>query len=341
MEAHWIRVALIATVLLVSMGARHQTANFTVEAPNAKLAQAVATSAERFRHDLAAEWLGKAMPDWSQPCNMSVRVGPNLGAGGSTNFVFNDGHAYGWQMAIQGSRERLFDSVLPHEILHTILASHFRQPLPRWADEGAASVVEHVSERTKHRKMLVRFLRGGQGIAFGRMFAMKQYPPDMMPRYAQGHSLATFLIQKGGKRKYIDFIGDGMSEDRWSEAIRRHYGIADTRTLQETWLAWVAQGWPDVKPRPSPSTDKPDPAMLADAGRRVRPEPNLIHRVPRTLSKPYAPGSTIAPSSENSGWHAVGSRPVTARETQVIRSQVTRPPPFEQSRQIILEWGGR
>ena len=53
---------------------------------------------------------------------------------------------FGWDMKIQGSEERVLDSVLPHEVTHTIFASHFRQPLPRWADEGACTTVEHVSE---------------------------------------------------------------------------------------------------------------------------------------------------------------------------------------------------
>ena len=61
-------------------------------------------------------------------------------------------------MSIQGSRQRILDSVLPHEVTHTIFASHFRQPLPRWADEGACTTVEHASERAKQEKMLIEFL---------------------------------------------------------------------------------------------------------------------------------------------------------------------------------------
>ena len=37
---------------------------------------------------------------------------------------------------------RILDSVLPHEITHTIFATHFGQPLPRWADEGACTTVD-------------------------------------------------------------------------------------------------------------------------------------------------------------------------------------------------------
>ena len=103
---------------------------------------------------------------------MTVQVGPHLGAGGATTFMFDRGEVFGWRMSIQGSAERILDSVLPHEITHMIFASHFRQPLPRWADEGGATSVEHVSERTNTTSMLDQFLRTGRGIAFNQMFAM-------------------------------------------------------------------------------------------------------------------------------------------------------------------------
>ena len=67
-------------------------------------------------------------------------------------------------MKIQGSRERILDSVLPHEITHTIFATHFGRPLPRWADEGACTTVEHASEKAKQDKLLIQFLLTDRGI---------------------------------------------------------------------------------------------------------------------------------------------------------------------------------
>jgi hypothetical protein len=367
MEARIFRVALVAAVLLVSMGARHRTPNFIIEARDAKLAQQVGQAAEKYRRELAIEWLGKAMPKWSQPCVTTVRVGPRLGAGGATTFVFDRGEVFGWRMNIQGSHQRLLDSVLPHEILHTILASHFRRPLPRWADEGAASSVEHLSERAKHHRMLQKFLRTGHGIAFNRMFTMKQYPNDIMPLYAQGYSLASFLIQKGGKRKFLDFLADGMEAEQdsggsvtaWSAAIKRHYGIAHTGALQNTWLAWVSKGSPPLRRTQVVPVAQPRPEMLADHQPRPRPEPNLIHRINNRQAAPYAPGSVVPaeiaePSSPpgepeqppSAGWYAAGTRPsrtpiaaaTPPPSAPSIRSHVTRPQPFERPRQTILEW---
>jgi hypothetical protein len=378
MDARVIRPAILAAVLLVSMGARYQSTNYIVETADPNLAAQIGQAAEKYRHDLAIEWLGKAMPNWSQPCMMTVRVGPNLGAGGATTFVFDHGEVFGWRMSIQGSAERIFDSVLPHEITHMVYASHFRRPLPRWADEGGATSAECSSEKQKHRTMLVQFLRTGRGIAFGQLFAMTEYPPDVMPLYAQSYSLAEYLIMHGGRRKYMEFLTDGMQSGQWSEAVKRHYGDESLPALQNTWVNWVAQGFPELK-RPETITAAVVPSSraapanssiagsatsLATSGRRARPEPNLMYRVPAKADEaangeampsrqmvPVTAGSQVRAEPQAlpiNGWRTAG-QPASPAETATAPPpappspgaepmQVTRPPTMEPSQQLILEW---
>ena len=204
--------------------------------------------AEHWRSELAVEWLGRELPNWSRPCPIKAKVAPQLGAGGATSFVFDEGEVFGWRMNIQGSRERILDSVLPHEVTHTIFASHFRQPLPRWADEGACTTVEHHSEISKQENMLIDFLRTRRGIPFSHMFAMSEYPQDVLPLYAQGHSLSKFLIAQHGKRKFLAFLGDGLKDENWPRAVQEHYGYRDLLALQNSWLDWIRQGRPEVRP---------------------------------------------------------------------------------------------
>src|SRR5262249_7379537 len=162
----------------------------------------------------------------------------------ATSFYFEQGEVFGWRMTIQGSLVRILDSVLPHEVTHTIFATHFRQPLPRWADEGACTTVEHASERAKQQTMLINFLRTGHGIAFGRMFAMREYPRDVMPLYSQGYSVTRYLIAQGGRHKFLDFLADGLRDENWTRATERHYGFNSLAALQNNWLDWVRQGSP-------------------------------------------------------------------------------------------------
>jgi hypothetical protein len=242
-DARCFSIALLVACLL-SMGASYRTQNFIITADTPELAQQIGVAAERYRRDLAIEWLGRELPPWSDVCPVTVQVAPHLGAGGATSFYFQQRRPYGWRMTLQGPRERVLDSVLPHEITHTIFASHFGRPLPRWADEGACTMVEHESERDKHRHMLIQFLTTGRGIAFNQMFAMRDYPADILPVYSQGYSLAKFLIAQGGKRKFVQYVGDGMDSNNWTAATHRHYGFASLGDLQQNWLTWVKQGSP-------------------------------------------------------------------------------------------------
>ena len=239
-------VAITVLVLPANIlsAAGYRTANFVVEAPNPQVAQKIGDAAEQYRHDLAIEWIGQPLPRWSQPCPITAEVAPTLGAGGATSFVFDRGEVFNWTMTIQGSEERILDSVLPHEVTHTIFASHFRQPLPRWADEGACTTVEHPVERARQHRLLIEFLRTGRGISFPEMFAMKEYPADVLPLYSQGYSLARYLIERGGRKRYIQFVGDGLASSNWPESLSQYYGIDDIAKLQNVWLEWVKRGCP-------------------------------------------------------------------------------------------------
>ena len=250
----------------VAHAAGYRTANFVVEAPTESLARKIGDAAEQYRHTLAVEWTGSPLPRWSRPCPITAQVAPHLGAGGATSFVFDRGEVFNWTMSIQGSEERILDSVLPHEITHTIFASHFRRPLPRWADEGACTTVEHPVERARQHRMLIEHLTNGRGISFPEMFAMKEYPADVLPLYSQGYSLARYLIERGGRHKYVSFVAEGLASDNWSAALQKHYGVPSVAQMQHVWLDWVKQGCP--APPASLAAAVPPPAAAWSATTR-------------------------------------------------------------------------
>ncbi|MCA9125831.1 MAG: hypothetical protein KDB22_02055 [Planctomycetales bacterium] len=207
----------------------------------------VAEAAEQHRRELAEHWLGEELPPWSQRCPVHVMAGANLGAGGETRYMLSSGGAGEWMMSVQGTPERILDSVLPHEITHTIFATYFAKLgkyMPRWADEGACTTVEHVSEKRKHEHYLRQFLQTGRGLAFNQMFQLKEYPADILPLYAQGHSAVQFLLDQGGPRKFIAFVEDGMRTEAWTQALQDHYAYLSIGEFQTQWNRWLANGSP-------------------------------------------------------------------------------------------------
>jgi hypothetical protein len=255
-DAHLFRFAFLFFALFLLTGgqydaAQFETANFTVEnAPTSELAKQFCETAERCRSELAVHWLGKELPHWSEKCRIHITVGEKLGAGGATTFVFENGEVYGWEMTIQGSALRLLDSVIPHEVTHTVFASHFRKPLPRWLDEGAATTVECDSEKENYRRLLLHFLKNDvkKCLPFNRMATLKDYPSDPLPLYAQGFSVTEFLIALGnqengdGHRRLVRFAESGMKNGDWNAALYEHYRIENLGELQQDrWLAWVGQ----------------------------------------------------------------------------------------------------
>jgi hypothetical protein len=310
MEARITRVVSITALLLAccfasaereATAAGYKTANFTVSAPTPQLAKEIGDQAEVYRKQLAIEWLGQELPQWSKSCPIRADVAPNKGAGGQTSFVFDRGEVYGWNMSIQGSRERILDSVLPHEVTHTIFASYFRQPLPRWADEGACTTVEHRSEIAKQERNLVQYLKTGRGIPFGQMFAMKEYPHDVMPLYAQGHALSDWLIQSHGKKAFLAFLSDGMADENWPRAVKAHYGFDSLLAMQTSWNNWVKQGRPQLVSVATPagqvaskSSSSTTPTYVATAQPNVRLQ-SPDHLTPVTPVTPVA-GAAAKPT---------------------------------------------
>ncbi len=253
MEAQLIRFAIVLSALLsmgttYSSGATYRTSNFSATAHDANLARKVALTAEHYRKELAIDWLGEELPDWKKRCPISVKVG-QIGAGGATTFAFDRGQVFGWKMNVQGTAERILDSVIPHEVSHTIFASYFRRPLPRWADEGAATLVEHSSERSRQTLLLRQVWKTRSRISLRELLAIKEYPKrmqDVLTLYAEGYSLADFLVQAGGKKRYLHFLEDAHRHG-WDKAIRREYNLKGISELEGRWNKWVLAGSPDLK----------------------------------------------------------------------------------------------
>ena len=245
-SARWA-TALVLSFSSLATAAEFRTTNFKVSARTPEIARRVGEAAEVYRKELALEWTGQVMPNWVKPCPIKVTDG-NIGAGGSTTFTFDRGEVFGWRMNVQGTVERILDSVLPHEVSHTVFACYFRRPLPRWADEGAATLVEHDSERARQTKLLNQVIRTSKRIPLTKLLSMTEYPErmqDVLTLYAEGYALADLLVQKGGKAKYLKVL-QTAHEQGWELALQKHYGYRSIKELESEWTGWVIAGSPPI-----------------------------------------------------------------------------------------------
>lgn len=227
----------IFATLWCLLGAQYRTTNFVVHAQTAQIAQQVGQLAEQYRKEKSLEWLGLEMPTWPQPCPLHVTVSME-GPSGATSFNFGMGKVMGMKMEIQGPLDRLLASVLPHEITHTVFAHHFRCPVPRWADEGGSVLSEDDIERDRHDKLTRQILNQSQQIPLRRLFGLKEYPRQVMCLYAQGYSMADYLVKRSDRRTFLQFIGHGMHYG-WDGAVQSFYGHKNVEELEETWLQYL------------------------------------------------------------------------------------------------------
>jgi hypothetical protein len=233
-------VSTIAPLLLALVpflgGASFRSTNFIVDAQNREVAQQVAERAESCRATIARAWLGRDLPNWERPCPIKVRLTSGE-AGGVTSFGFHQGRVTDQTMTVEGRLDRILASALPHEITHTVFAAFFGGPMPRWADEGASLLSEDQRELLRHDQIASDLLARRGELPLARLFVIEDYPKDLMSFYGQGYSISRFLIEMGGRPRFLRFVRDGL-KNGWDIATRAHYQLTDVRELDRAWRAW-------------------------------------------------------------------------------------------------------
>jgi hypothetical protein len=215
---------------------------------------------------LALRWLGKELPPWPEPCPVRVKITAG-GCGGATTFSFDGGKVQSQAMTLEGSLDQVLANVLPHEVTHTVLAHHFRSPVPRWADEGAAVLSEDAEEQRRYERLARQCLDTGRCHPLSRLLSMKDYPQDVLALFAQSYSLTHFLVAQRDRPTFLAFVRAGMAEG-WDEAVRLHYRQDGVKELEKAWTAYLREQVAPPVPPPVASGTWPErpPPQVAVAG---------------------------------------------------------------------------
>jgi hypothetical protein len=259
--ARWLPAWVALAALPTLAGASHRTTNFVVEATTPEVARQVAEHAEACRVSIARAWLGRELPAWSTPCPIKVKLTRGE-AGGLTSFGFKRGKVEDQSMSVEGRLDRILASSLPHEVTHTIFAAYFGGPMPRWADEGASLLSEDRLEYRRHDQIVLDLISRRGNVPLERLFTVDEYPDDLMGFYGQGYSISRFLVEMGGRPRFLAFVKEG-SKTGWDAAAKAHYGLAGVHEVDRAWRSWHKV---TVENRARPASSGP---ILVEAGARV------------------------------------------------------------------------
>jgi hypothetical protein len=244
---------------------KHATRNFVVVyAHSPAIARAVAGEAEYQRDRIAKQWFGAPLPDWDKPVSIRVTHAAASSSGSTTLSLARQSIA-AMEMNLNGPLQTVLDSLLPHEVAHTVFASHFGKPLPRWADEGMALIHDSPEEQHHHDVRVRELLNAGRAIRLTTLFPMMEYPKDAIAAYAQGHSVCRFLLAQhaakgvpvltdipylsrlfpndSAHRRLLAFLQIGVdtgTADAWDKAARDVYGFKSVDDLERAWILWLA-----------------------------------------------------------------------------------------------------
>src|SRR5262249_36589133 len=158
----------------------------------------------------------------------------------------------------------VLSSVLPHEVTHTVFASYFRMPVPRWADEGGSVLSEDDLERSRHDSMVRQILNSGRAIPLRRLFTLRDYPREVGALYSEGFSVSNFLVNSSDRPTFLRFVAHGMHYG-WDSAVQTHYRYQNVEQLEEAWLTHLR----NTKSQPSSLVARGNTSMQSDPAKRI------------------------------------------------------------------------
>jgi hypothetical protein len=230
-EQTWRPFAWLISLLFISPLHSAEPHNFT--APDIEFIRA----AETAREYSARFWSGQCLPgDWYAPCPI---VWPQTSGPGSgwTSFQFQRGEVFGRRMTLRGERTQVLADVIPHEVDHAVRATLCRRPLPRWLDEGSASLFESELSHNRLREVLRTTRRP---LLTPSTLDEASYPADeaqLAQLDSEGFSLVEYLLSLGTPR---DLLRVQQAAEPPSRSLVRVYRI-ETPQLLANWQTWQRQ----------------------------------------------------------------------------------------------------
>ena len=202
------------------------------------LALQMLRQAERFREEIALQWLGGPLPEGQGRVVINLRVSHDRDEGLTWACDSQDRLCH--TIYLVTSPQRALGSTLKHEIAHAVLATHFSHPhrLPSWLEEAIASDYDDASRKSTRQRILLQRLRSADAPSMVELLNAHAFAAEDGRGYAFSCALAEFLLDQGSSRQLLQF---GSSGERygWDVAVRQCYKCQNLAELDRAWRQWL------------------------------------------------------------------------------------------------------
>jgi hydroxycarboxylate dehydrogenase B len=130
---------------------------------------------------------------------------------------------------------------LPHELVHLAIQSKLpSESLPRWIDEGMATMADPRTKQALHLRDLQAALAAGRQFRLVDLLTLEDYPAAdrLAVFYGQSLSLLNFLVDRAGRQKVVEFARL-VARDGYDHALALTYDLANIAQLETAWNEYV------------------------------------------------------------------------------------------------------
>jgi hypothetical protein len=221
--------------------------NFTVLAADRSLAAEVLAGANRYRKQVASEWLRLELPPSVGETVIHVTLCDREDRG--LTWAIDSPNRSLHKIWLTTSRDRAVGSTLQHEIAHIVLATRHPQRLPAWVEEGVAGSYDEDDRLLVRRQLLEWFAQTGNWPSLDQVFQKPQIVNTDKVSYTLATSVTEFLVSRADQPTFVEFAVAGQQEG-WDRALQQFYQIESVADLESAWRTWATIADRDDKPAP-------------------------------------------------------------------------------------------
>jgi len=212
---------------------------------NQERAEKIMIMAERYKKEFSEEIFDQTIPYGKGTCRIDVEITSEKKHRAYFYPKTTSKHHYS-NIEIKTSEQRLFESTLAHEIVHLVIDHKLGTDfIPRWLDEGIASIQDGDKTRIGRRIQIMDYAQTDNWPSLEEVMKVKKVTSDMHEFYTMAFYFTQYLSSITPKNS-LNLVEFGqktkIAKDKkdLDEAAKKYYKMSFDE-LEAQWHAWVRQ----------------------------------------------------------------------------------------------------